>query len=246
MTPTRKESPLKQLRKRLTYANVMSSIAVFLVLGGATAIAASQLGKNSVGPRQLKRNAVTKAKIKKNAVTTAKIRNGAVTGAKVNAATLGTVPSATHAGTADSAGNANTVGGQSVVKIFTTRSEGQSNVQVASLAGFNFFASCGTDDADLRVDGPTEPGFAMEAGGVSADVAGETTNDYESSKPGEGGDIRVDKLAKSTADATYGVANFYSATGSGTVLSGTLGYDYKTFNNTPANTCVITGHLTVG
>jgi len=93
---------LKQVRKRLTYANVMSSIAVFLVLGGATAIAANQLGKGSVGKKQLKANAVTAAKIKKNAVTSAKIKNGAVTGAKVqdgsltgadiNAATLGTVP----------------------------------------------------------------------------------------------------------------------------------------------------------
>lgn len=93
---------MKQVRKRLTYANVMSSIAVFLVLGGATAIAANQLGKNSVGKKQLKANAVTTAKLKKNAVSTAKIRNGAVTGAKVkdgsltgtdiNLATLGTVP----------------------------------------------------------------------------------------------------------------------------------------------------------
>ena len=84
---------MKQIRKRLTYANVMSSIAVFLVLGGA-AVAATQLPKNSVGTKQLKKNAVTKAKIKKNAVTTAKIKNDAVTGAKVNEGTLGTVPSA--------------------------------------------------------------------------------------------------------------------------------------------------------
>jgi hypothetical protein len=84
---------VKQIRERLTYANVMSSIAVFLVLGGA-AFAAVQLPKNSVGTKQLKKNAVTKAKIKKNAVTTAKIKNDAVTGAKVNEATLGTVPSA--------------------------------------------------------------------------------------------------------------------------------------------------------
>jgi hypothetical protein len=68
---------VKQIRKRLTYANVMSSIAVFLVLGGATAIAAG-LAKNSVGPKQLK----------KSAVTTAKIKNGAVTGAKVKAGSL--------------------------------------------------------------------------------------------------------------------------------------------------------------
>ena len=60
---------MKQIRKRLTYANVMSSIAVFLVLGGATAFAAVHLGKNSVGTKQLKKNAVTAAKIKKDAVT---------------------------------------------------------------------------------------------------------------------------------------------------------------------------------
>lgn len=83
---------MNQLHKRLSYANVMSSIAVFLVLGGATAFAASSLAKNSVGAKQLKANAVTAAKIKKNAVTAAKIKNGAITGAKVNLATLGTVP----------------------------------------------------------------------------------------------------------------------------------------------------------
>jgi hypothetical protein len=60
----------------------MSSIAVFLVLGGATAIAAG-LAKNSVGSKQLKKNAVTTKKIKNNAVTTPKIKNGAVTGAKL-------------------------------------------------------------------------------------------------------------------------------------------------------------------
>jgi hypothetical protein len=101
---TKKESPLKRLRPRLTYANVMSSIAVFLLLGGGAAIAANQLGKNSVGTKQLKKNAVTTAdvkknaitaaKIKKNAITTAKIKKDAVTGAKVNEATLGTVPNA--------------------------------------------------------------------------------------------------------------------------------------------------------
>ncbi len=85
---------MNQIRKRLTYANVMSTIAVFLVIGGASAFAASQLGKNSVGSKQLKKNAVTAAKIKKNAVTGAKIKKDTITGAKVNEATLGTVPSA--------------------------------------------------------------------------------------------------------------------------------------------------------
>lgn len=80
---------MNHIRKRLSYANVMSSIAVFLVLGGATAVAAKKIGAN-----QLKANSVTTAKIKKNAVTTAKIKKDAVTGAKVKESTLGTVPSA--------------------------------------------------------------------------------------------------------------------------------------------------------
>lgn len=51
-------------RPRLTYANVIATLALFLALGGATAYAAQALGKNSVGAKQLKKNAVTGAKVK--------------------------------------------------------------------------------------------------------------------------------------------------------------------------------------
>jgi hypothetical protein len=74
---------VKQIRKRLTYANVLSTITAFVVLTGATAFAAQQLGKKTVGAKQLKSNAVTTAKIKKNAVTKAKIKNGAVDTTKI-------------------------------------------------------------------------------------------------------------------------------------------------------------------
>lgn len=79
---------MKQIRKRLTYANVLSTLTAFAVLAGGTAFAASQLAKNSVGKKQLKANAVTTAKIKKNAVTKAKIKKGAVDGSKVADASL--------------------------------------------------------------------------------------------------------------------------------------------------------------
>jgi hypothetical protein len=62
----------------------MSTIAVFLILGGGAAIAAKNaLPKKSVGARQLKRNSVTTAKLRKNAVSTGKIRNAAVTAEKL-------------------------------------------------------------------------------------------------------------------------------------------------------------------
>src|SRR5215213_4300287 len=98
---------------RLNFANVVSIIALFVALGG-TGLAASQLGKNTVGTKQLKKNAVTTAKIKKEAITAAKVRKGTLTGAQINASTLGTVPTATRAvtaGHADSAGDSNTLQG---------------------------------------------------------------------------------------------------------------------------------------
>jgi hypothetical protein len=54
---------MSRLRERLTYANVISTLALFLVLGGGAAYAASHLARNSVGTRQLKNNAVTGAKV---------------------------------------------------------------------------------------------------------------------------------------------------------------------------------------
>lgn len=90
---------MTKLRSKLTYANVVATLALCIAVGGASAFAATQLAKNSVGPKQLRKNAVTTAKIRNGAVTTAKIRNGAIRGAKVNAASLGTVPSAQVANT---------------------------------------------------------------------------------------------------------------------------------------------------
>ena len=64
------------MRPKLTYANVVSTLCFFLLLGGG-AYAAGQLGKNSVGTKQLKNNAVSAAKIKNGAVTQAKISSAA-------------------------------------------------------------------------------------------------------------------------------------------------------------------------
>lgn len=86
---------MKVIRKRLTYANVMSSLAVFLTLGGA-AFAATQLPKNSVGTKQLKADAVVGSKV----------ADGSLTGADINSSTLGTVPSAVNATNASHAGQA--------------------------------------------------------------------------------------------------------------------------------------------
>jgi hypothetical protein len=88
-------------------AMIVAIIALVLALTG-TAFAA--LGKNSVGTRQLKSKSVTTGKIANNAVNAAKVADHSLTGAEINIGALGTVPKATSA---DSAGNAGTVGGHS-------------------------------------------------------------------------------------------------------------------------------------
>jgi hypothetical protein len=54
---------MHRLRGKLTYSNVISTVCLFLLVGGGTAFAASQLGKESVGTNQLKKAAVTPAKL---------------------------------------------------------------------------------------------------------------------------------------------------------------------------------------
>ncbi len=52
-----------RIRSHLTYANVVATLCLFLVLGGGAAFAATQLPRNSVGTGQLQAGAVTAGKI---------------------------------------------------------------------------------------------------------------------------------------------------------------------------------------
>jgi len=84
---------VKQLRQRLTYANVMSSLAVFLVLGGGAAYAAQKIGShqikgNSITAAKIRKNAITAAKIKSSSITTKKIAKAAVTNGKISAGSV--------------------------------------------------------------------------------------------------------------------------------------------------------------
>lgn len=59
------------------YANVTSTMALVIALGG-TSYAAATLPRNSVGTPQIKRNAVGSAQIKSNAIGSVKIRDGSL------------------------------------------------------------------------------------------------------------------------------------------------------------------------
>jgi hypothetical protein len=94
---------IPRVRKKLTYSNVLASLALFVALGGA-AVAAG-LPNNSIGARKLKNGAVTTKKLRTQAVTARKIASGAVTGAKLAAGAVGAGALANGAVTGAKLGN---------------------------------------------------------------------------------------------------------------------------------------------
>jgi len=102
---------MKLPRPRLTYANVVASLALFVALGGVS-YAATSLPKGSVGPKQIRAEAVRTGKVADGAVTAAKLAKGVrerlapVGGAPAVTTTTSTPESVKHAETADRAGTA--------------------------------------------------------------------------------------------------------------------------------------------
>jgi hypothetical protein len=78
---------IDRLGSVLSYANVMSTIAVFAVLGGgayaAGTIGAKDIKKNAVRAKHVKKNQIAAKHLKKNAVTGAKLAAGSVSAGKL-------------------------------------------------------------------------------------------------------------------------------------------------------------------
>jgi hypothetical protein len=99
---------LDQLRARLTYANVMATIAVFVALGGSSYAAIKVSGKNvkdrSLTGRDVKKNSLTGKEIKESRLGEVPRARSATSAG--TAATAGTAGSASTAGSADTANTA--------------------------------------------------------------------------------------------------------------------------------------------
>jgi hypothetical protein len=68
---------LSGLRSKVTYANVVASLALFIALGGIS-YAAVTIPKNSVGAKQLKAGAVTAEKVKDGSLSVKDLAPGAI------------------------------------------------------------------------------------------------------------------------------------------------------------------------
>ena len=78
---------MQPIRNHLSFANVISVIALFVALGGAS-YAAVTLPKNSVGAKQIKKRAVRGKHINTNAVNSSKVANGSLLAADFGAGQL--------------------------------------------------------------------------------------------------------------------------------------------------------------
>jgi hypothetical protein len=135
----------QRLRSSLTYANVMATLAVFLVLGGG-AYAAFHLPNNSVRSKHIVNGQVKKADLAASSVVGAKVRDGSL---RLKDAVVG----------------------QETVR-FDAASQLPTQCDVASVKGGAFSSVRPGDVALVFPDGVIDPQFAY---GLRQDTLGEAS-----------------------------------------------------------------------
>jgi hypothetical protein len=90
---------VSRIRSRLTYANVVASLSLFLVLSGGTAVALT--GSNTVFSDDIVDGQVKAADLGPASVAGSEVQDNSLTGADVKESTLGRVPQAGNAGSVD-------------------------------------------------------------------------------------------------------------------------------------------------
>jgi hypothetical protein len=90
---------VSRIRSRLTYANVVASLALFLVLSGGTAVALT--GSNTVFSDDIVNGQVKATDLGPGSVGGSEVQDNSVTGADVKESSLARVPQAGNAGSLD-------------------------------------------------------------------------------------------------------------------------------------------------
>jgi hypothetical protein len=162
---------MKRFLPRPTYANVVSTLCLFLLLGGTSAFAATQLAKNSVGTKQIKKNAVATAKIKNGAITTKKIKNGAVTTAKIGGAAVTTSKLADNAVTSGNIADAAVTNSKLADNAVTSGNITDAAVTTSKLAD-NAVTSAKIGDGEVRAEDLGTILTVQNSVQIAADAAG--------------------------------------------------------------------------
>lgn len=220
---------MTRLRPRKPSASMIVAITALVLALGGTSYAALSLPKNSVGTKQLK----------KNAVTTSKIKSHAVTAAKINPAGL-TVPSATHASSADSAthaAGASTVDGSTITPVARSMTPG-TTATLFHGDGLTLTAVC-NGSAQVGITAQSSDPlaelnwFGNMSGAISSINDGTGTSPIAVLSPGS---------QEGSIDIEYG-----SAAGGGGTVTADLGTDYDDAFDTGSSThCGVWGTIVAG
>jgi hypothetical protein len=89
---------MSRIRRHLSYSNVVATLALVLALGAGTVYAASKINGSSV-----KKNTLPGNRVKKGTLPGNRLKSNTVNGSKIDLSTLGKVPSAQTADTANAA-----------------------------------------------------------------------------------------------------------------------------------------------
>lgn len=170
-----------RLKARMTYANVASTVALVIAVGGGgAAVAVAMVPANSVGSAQ----------IIDGSVKSADLKNNGVKGADVKESSLGQVPSAAYAGSA---------GGLTSGAINDPNAFGAANLGVVRAYAWNHSPNA---NADL-----TNNGYTYNRSGGSVNVVHNSTGSYTITFAGlnlNGGNVVVSGYGGSPTWCTVG------------------------------------------
>jgi hypothetical protein len=169
---------MPSIRNRLTYANIVSTLCLTLVLGGGVAFAS--VGLNSVGSPQIKNGSIKTKDLANNAVKTAKVKDGTLTGADVADGSLASLDVLDDSLTADDLAP-NSVAQSEIATDGVAASEIQDNsIDSGEIVNNSLFAA----DLGASSVGSSELGTITQRSAVSAAIA-----------PGATGNVTVFCLA---------------------------------------------------
>jgi hypothetical protein len=150
-----------RLRRRLSYANVVSTLALVLALSGGAVYAANKIGaggirKGAIRSFHIKNRQVRRQDIAGGSINSRKVSNDSLTGKDIKEARLGLVPSAQ---------DARTVSGITERVVRASLPNPSSATQVVSLGGLAATLSCPGGTATLEVRGvsPEDEGTIFDS-----------------------------------------------------------------------------------
>ena len=221
------------MTKRLpSPAFVLALIALFVAMGGVGYSAVA----NSIGSRA----------IKNNAIRSADVRNDALTGADIRESSLGTVPRAVAADTADTAARAQTAGAAASVNGLRLvpikhRSGNVAGATILDAGGVELLVSCNGGDesvvARTSVAGGEITVLSDDAASDNGDANLIARNLDFDFKPGDTFDVRGTPTAAD--DRIY---ELHYLGGDGTDLTAHL----TTQHDLGADNCIVSGYAVIG